>query len=242
MMSGCQELCEWPVAAGGVMCAASQATVRVWAFNWLWKCLSRGVGDLCFTRITKPRQRLKKQRHHFADKGPYSQSYGFSSSHIEMWELDYKESWTLKNWCFRTVVLKKIFLRVRWTARRSNQSILKEINSEYSLEGLMPAEAEAPVLLPPDAKSRLIGKYPDAGKDWRQEEKEQQRMRWLDGIIKSTYMNLSKLREIVKDREAWHTASTGSQGVAEGQSRLSGWTTTRITYMGHWKQGRELGG
>ena len=83
-----------------------------------------------------PRHNIKMQRHYFADIGLSSQSYDFSSSHVWMWELDPKESWALKNWCFQTVVLEK-FLRVCWTARRSNQSILKEISPEYSLEGLM---------------------------------------------------------------------------------------------------------
>ena len=82
------------------------------------------------------RQHIKKQRHHFATKGLYSQSHGFSSSHVWMWELDHAESWVPKNWCFWTVVLEKA-LRVPWTARRSNQSVLKEISLEYSLEGLM---------------------------------------------------------------------------------------------------------
>ena len=84
----------------------------------------------------KTRQHIKKQRHYFANKCPSSQSYSFSSSHVWMWELDQKESWTLKNWCFWTVVLEKT-LRVPWIARRSNQPILKEISPEYSLEGLM---------------------------------------------------------------------------------------------------------
>ena len=79
---------------------------------------------------------LKKQRHYFDNKGLSSQSYGFSSSHVWMWELDYKESWALKNWCFGTVVLG-IPLRGPWTARIYNQSILKEISPEYSSEGLM---------------------------------------------------------------------------------------------------------
>ena len=87
----------------------------------------------CLLLGRKPRQLIKKQRHYFARKGPSSQGYGFSSSHVWMWELDYKESWAPKNWCFWTVVL----LRVPWTARRSIQSILKEISSEYSMEGLM---------------------------------------------------------------------------------------------------------
>ena len=82
------------------------------------------------------RQHIKKQRRYFTNKGLSSQSYGFSRSHGWMWELDYKESWALKNWCFWTVVLEKT-LRVSWTARKSNQSILKEISPEYSLEGLM---------------------------------------------------------------------------------------------------------
>ena len=84
----------------------------------------------------QPWQHIKKQRHYFANKSPSSQSYGFSSSHVWMWELDYKESWSPKNWCFWTVVLEKT-LRVPWTARKSNQSIPKEISPEYSLEGLM---------------------------------------------------------------------------------------------------------
>ena len=81
----------------------------------------------------KHKQHIINQRHCFADKGLYSQSYDFSSGHVWMWELDYKEGWALKNWCFWTVVLEKT-LRVPWTARRS---ILKEISLEYSLEGMM---------------------------------------------------------------------------------------------------------
>ena len=86
------------------------------------------------------------------------------------WELDCKESWALKNWCFWTVVLEKTPLRVLWTARRSNQSILKEIRPGCSLEGLM-LMLKLQYLWPPDAKSLLIWKDPDAGKDWGQEEK-----------------------------------------------------------------------
>ena len=84
----------------------------------------------------QPRQLIKKQRHYFANKGPSSQGYGFSSSYVWMWELDCKESWVPKNWCFWTVVLGRP-LRVPWTAWSSNQSILEEISPEYSLEGLM---------------------------------------------------------------------------------------------------------
>ena len=84
----------------------------------------------------QPRQHIKKQRHYFVNKGPSSQSYGLSSSHVQMWELDYKESWGPKNWCFELCCWRRL-LRIPWTARRSNQSILKEISPEYSLEGLM---------------------------------------------------------------------------------------------------------
>ena len=112
-----------------------------------------------------PKQHIKRQRHYFVNKGLSSQSYGFSCGHIWMWELDYKESWALKNWCFWTVVL-----RVPWTARRSNQSILKEISPEYSLEGPM-LKLKLQYFGPPDVKNWLIGKDPDAGKDWRWEEK-----------------------------------------------------------------------
>ena len=81
------------------------------------------------------RQHIKKQRHYFANKSPSSQSYGFPSSCVWMWELDYQESWVVKNWYFWTWCWR--FLRVPWTARRSNKSILKKINPEYSLERLM---------------------------------------------------------------------------------------------------------
>ena len=84
----------------------------------------------------KPRQCIKKQRHYFAYKGSYIESYDFSSSHVWMWELDHKDSWAPKNWCFWSVLLEKT-LWVPWTARKSNQSTLKEIIPEYALEGLM---------------------------------------------------------------------------------------------------------
>ena len=116
----------------------------------------------------QPRQHIKKQRCDFANKGPSSQSSGFSSTHVWTWELDYKESWAPKNWCFWGLFWR--LLRVPWTARRSNQSILKEISPECSLEGLM-LKLETPICWAPDVKEWLTGKDLDAGKDWRQEEK-----------------------------------------------------------------------
>ena len=94
--------------------------------------------DACFLKESydKPRQHIKKQRHHFADKGPYIQSYGLFSSHVQMWELDCKEGWVPKNWCFQIVVLKKI-LESPLDSKKIKSSVLKEINHGYSLEELM---------------------------------------------------------------------------------------------------------
>ena len=116
-------------------------------------------------RYDKPRQFIKKQRHHFTNKCPSSQMYGFSNSHVQIWELDHKEGWAPMNQCFLIVVL----LGIPWKARRSNQSILRKINPEYLLEGLM--LKLKPILWLPDGKSQLIGKDPDSGKDWGQAEK-----------------------------------------------------------------------
>ena len=116
----------------------------------------------------KPRQLIKKQRHYFANKGPYSQSYGFSSSHVWMWELDHK-GWALKNWCFWTVMLEKT-LEGPLDCKEIKPVNLKG-NKSWIFIGRTDAEAEAPILWPPDEKSWLIGKDPDAGKDWRWEEK-----------------------------------------------------------------------
>ena len=128
---------------------------------------------------------ILKSRHYFANKAPSSQSYGFCSSHVWKWELDYKESWAPKNWCFRTVVLEKTLespldcREIKLVNPKGNQS--------WAFTGRTDAEAETLVLWPPDAKNWLTGKDPDAGKDWRQEEKgttEDEMVgwhHWLDG-------------------------------------------------------------
>ena len=109
-------------------------------------------------RYDKPRQHIKNQRYYFANKGPSSQGYGFSSSYVWMWELDYKESWGLKNWCFWTVMLEK--------------TLEGPLDCKaWVFIGRTDAEAETPILWPPDAKNWLIWKDPDAGKGWRWEEK-----------------------------------------------------------------------
>ena len=129
----------------------------------------------------QPRQHVKKQRHYVANKGLSSQSYDFSSSHAWMWELDYKESWVPKNWCFRTVVLEKTL---------ESPLVCKEIllvhpkgDQSWIFIGRTDAEAESLIFWSPDAKNWLIRKDLDAGKDWR-----------LDGITDSMDMSLSKLQ------------------------------------------------
>ena len=111
----------------------------------------------------------KKQRHYFANKGPSSQSCDFSSSHIWMWELDYKESWAPKNWCFWTVVLEKTLESP--LDCKEIQLVHPKGNQYWIFIGRSDTEAEAAILWPPDAKNWLIGKDRDAGKDWRQKEK-----------------------------------------------------------------------
>ena len=117
----------------------------------------------------QPRQHIQKQRHFFANKGPSSQSYGFSSGHVWMWELDYKESWALKNCCFWTVVLEKT-LECPLDSKEIQPVHPKGDQSWIFIERT-DAAAETPILWPPDAKKSLIWKDPNAGKDWRWEEK-----------------------------------------------------------------------
>ena len=114
------------------------------------------------------RQHIKKQRHYFADKSPSSESHGFSSDHVWMWELDYKESWELKNWCFWTVVLEKTLESpLDW---KEIQPVHPKDQS-WMFIGRTDADPETPVFWPPDGKNWLTRKDPDAGKDWRQEER-----------------------------------------------------------------------
>ena len=116
----------------------------------------------------EPRQHIKKQRRHFAHKGLSSQSYGFSSSHVWMWELDYKESWALKIWCFWTVVLEKTLESP--LDCKDIQPVHPKEDQSWVFIGRTDAEAETSILWPPDAKSQLLGKDPDARKDWRRSE------------------------------------------------------------------------
>ena len=140
----------------------------------------------------------------------------FSSSHARMWQLDHKEGWALKNQCFWLVLLEKI-LEHPLDCKEIKPVHPKGNQSSIFIEGT-DAEAETPILWAPDMKNWLIGKDIDAGKDWKQEEKGRQRMRWLEGITDSMDLSLNNLQEMVKDREALRAIV---HGVTKSPSWLS---------------------
>ena len=152
----------------------------------------------------KPRQHIKKQRHYFANKGLYNQSYGFSSGYVLVWELDCEEDWALKNSCFWTVVLEKTLESP--LDCKEIQPVHPKGNQFWIFIGGNDDKAEAPILWPPDAKSWLIRKDPDAGTDWRQE-----KMMTEDKMV------------------GWHHRLNGHEfeqapGVGEGQRSLAGYS------------------
>ena len=179
----------------------------------------------------QPRQHTKKQRHYFANK---SQGYGFSSGHVWMWELDYKESWAPKNWCFWTVVLEKTLESP--LDCKEVQPVHPKGDQSWEFIERTDAETETPVLWPCDAKRWLIGKDPDAGQDWGQEVKGMTKdemvgwHHWLNGHGFGWTLGVCD--------------GQGVHGVAKSQIRLSdctelNWTELRGTKKGEWKRAKK---
>ena len=199
--------------------SSNSGQISISDLKWGRKEYRASVSIDCFSL----RQHIKKQRHHFVNKGLSSQGCGFSSGLVWMWELDYKESWAQKNWCFWTVVLEKTLE----SPLGCNQSILKEISPGCSLEGLvlkLKLQYFGHLMWRADSveKTLMLGKIEGRRRRRRQ------RMRWWDGITDSVDMGFGWLWDFVMDREAWHAWFMGSQRVRHYWATEQNWITPLI--------------